>query len=33
MFLFGKVKIDDPVTAAWEFYKFTGAVMYWSVNH
>ena len=33
MFFFGKIKIDDPVVAAWEFYKFARTMIYWSGNH
>lgn len=32
MFLFENIKIDDPVVAAWEFYKFTRAMIYRSGN-
>ena len=33
MFFFGKIKIDDPVVAAWEFYKFARTMIYRSGNH
>ena len=33
MFFFGKIKIDDPMVAAWEFYKFTRTMIYPSGNH
>ena len=33
MFFFGKIKTDDPMVAAWEFYKFTRTMIYRSGNH